>query len=91
MAGGTSFSKIVGNIQALFDRLGRDQVEGALDHFAQVEGLVLQVHLPGFDLAEVQDVVDDGQQGITAVADDLGELALFLRSTRYPAGGRSCR
>ena len=36
-------------------------------------------HLTGFDLREIEDVVDDGEQGPAAVASHRGELTLLGR------------
>ena len=59
-----------------------DQVERRFDALAQVEGLALDVQPPGLDLREVEDVVDDRQQRLAAVADGLGELALLVVERR---------
>ncbi|MEZ4560022.1 MAG: hypothetical protein R2854_26865 [Caldilineaceae bacterium] len=45
---------------------------------AQVERALFQHQLVGLDLGEVQDVVDDDQQRVAAVADDVGEFPLLL-------------
>ena len=37
----------------------------------------LQLHLAGFDLGKVQDIVDDREQGVAAVADDRCKFLLF--------------
>ena len=47
----------------------RDEVERRLDALAQVERLRLDVHAPGLDLREVEDVVDDREQRVAGVAD----------------------
>ena len=65
-------------VELLFGGAGREQVDGALQTLAQVKGGVFQLHLSGFDLGEVQDVVDDRQEGIPAGADDLHKLLLRL-------------
>src|SRR5690606_41401945 len=48
-----------------------------LDRVAHREGVKLQLHLPGFNLREVEDVVDDGQQVLAAGAERLHVLALL--------------
>ncbi len=53
------------------------QVQRRFDTFAQVEGLVLHIHLACFDLAEVENVVDDGKKCIARIADGFGIVALF--------------
>ena len=61
---------------------GAHQVERRLHAIAQVEGLRLDVHAPGFDLREVEDVVDDGQQRVAAVADGGRVVALLVVERR---------
>ena len=61
----------------LLDCLGRNQVHGGLDALANVEGLRLDVHPAGLDLREVEDVVDDREQGVARVADSPRVLALL--------------
>ncbi len=69
----------VGQVQPFLRGFGGQQFQGALHALAQVKRLAFQLHLAGLDFGKVQDVVDDGQQGIGAVADSLGEFSL-LRS-----------
>ena len=81
----------VGDVQVLLGRARADQVERRLDALAQVEGVALDVHAPGLDLREVEDVVDDRQQRVAAVADGGGEVALLVRRAACRAAARSCR
>ena len=67
----------IGQIQTFFRRLGCQKIEGALDALAQVERLVLQLHLARLDLGKVEDIVDHREQGISALADGLDELVLL--------------
>ena len=67
----------VGDVEALLGRARADQVERRLDALAQVERLRLDVHAPGLDLREVEDVVDDRQQRVARVADRRGVVALL--------------
>ena len=67
----------VGGVQMLFDGARRDEVERGFDALAQVEGLRLDVHAAGFDLREVQDVVDDGQQRVAGFADGRDVVVLL--------------
>ena len=46
------------------------------------EGMVLQVKFAGFNLGEVQDIVDDGQQRIGATAGGFDVIALFVCQVR---------
>ena len=68
----------VGEIEPLLSRSCRYEVQRCLHTFAEVERLGLEVHPPRLDLTEVQHVVDDGQQGVPARADDLRVVALLL-------------
>jgi hypothetical protein len=61
----------------LLGRTAGDEVQRRLHAFAQVERLALDVHAPGLDLREVEDVVDDGQQRVAAVADGGRVVALL--------------
>ena len=52
-----------------------------VDHFVDAGGerkrLLLEHDLAGLDLGEVEDLVDQGEQGVAALADGLDVLALF--------------
>ena len=52
---------------------------GAAGQFGRVEGRGLQLQLPGFDLRQVEHVVENGQQGLAGLLDDLHPLALNRR------------
>jgi len=73
---------LIGQVEFLLTGLDAQQVQCRLHALAQVEGLLLQLHLAGLDLGEVQDVIDDGQQGIPTAADRLGEVALLASEGR---------
>ena len=72
----------VGDVETLLGRARADQVERRLDALAQVERMRLDVHPPGLDLREVEDVVDDRQQRVAGVADGRGEVALLVVERR---------
>ena len=55
-----------------------EQVGGFLEQGAQVEIDDLEIELAGLDLGKVENVVDQPQQSIGAVADGLGKLQLTL-------------
>jgi hypothetical protein len=69
-------------VELLLGGARADQVERRLDALAQVERMRLDVHPPGFDLREVEDVVDDRQQRIARIADRRRELALVVGERR---------
>ena len=71
-------------------RLLGQHVDRVLDRAAQVEIDLLEAQLPGLDLREVQDVVDDRQQRVAARLDRLGE-SRCVAASRCRAAGRSCR
>ena len=68
----------VGDVESFFDGAASREVQCGFDAFTQVKGLVFHIHLARFDLAEVEDVIDDGEQCIARVADGLSVVALFL-------------
>ena len=82
---------LVGQLQPFLGSLDAQQVQRRFHALAQVEGLPFQLKLAGLDLGEVQDVVDDGEQGVAAVAHRLGEVALLGGRAVCRAAGRSCR
>ena len=51
----------------------------------------VQVELAGLDLGEVEDVVDDAEQGVGRLADHLQVVALLGASGRCRGPARSCR
>lgn len=55
------FGDMVGEVEVLAGGLHGEEVERLLDGRAQIERQVLHLHLAGFDIGEVQDVVDDGE------------------------------
>ena len=75
---GSPVAEHVCQVEALLGGPRRHEVERPLDAFPEVEGLRLQIEPPRLDLREVQDVVDDGQERVAALADDLGIFALLV-------------
>ena len=69
-------------LDLLLPRTRRDDVERALDALPEIERLLLELELARLDLRVVEDVVDHVEQGVSARADDLGELALLGRQLR---------
>ncbi len=63
-------------LDALLVRALREQVDDFLDHLADVEILGLEPQLAGFDLREVENVVDDGEQRVRRALDGGREAAL---------------
>ncbi len=70
---------LVRQLESLLGGFCREQVQGILDAVPQIKRCFLQVQLPGFDLREVQDVVDDGEKRFAAVVDSLRVSLLFVR------------
>ena len=64
-------------IDAFFPALHGDAIDGLLDHDGEIEGVIFQFELARLDLGEVEDFADDGEQGVGAVADGLGVVALL--------------
>src|SRR5204863_10075140 len=50
---------------------------------ANVEGLFFQLEFAGFDFGKVEDIIDDGEQRIAAVANRFDQLALFGGQFRF--------
>ena len=67
----------VHELQPALGRHRRHQVEGALDRAPELERLVVQVDLARLDLGEVEDVVDDREQGVGRRLDRLGVVRLL--------------
>ena len=61
----------------LLDGARGHEIQGRLDALAQVERLRLDVHAPGFDFREIEDIVDDGQQRVAGFADG-GDVVVLL-------------
>src|ERR1022692_347176 len=58
-------------------RLGAQGLDGLFHDAARVEVHVLQGELPGLDLGQVQDVVDERHQRLSAGVDHAGVISLF--------------
>jgi hypothetical protein len=56
-------------LEVLLLGLGAAEVEDGLDDGADVDRGVLELDAAGLDLGVVEDVVDDGEEGVAAVAD----------------------
>ena len=86
--GGGAVADQIGEVEPLLGGAGGHEIERGLDALAEVERLGLELELPRLDLGEVEDVVDDGQERVAALADDLRVLALLVvqgRSEEEPA------
>jgi hypothetical protein len=69
-------------VDPLFRRARSQEIERRLDTFAQIEWLLLQVELAGLDLRKVQNVVDNREQCVAAVANRLDKLILLAGERR---------
>src|SRR5205085_3512224 len=67
----------VGQIDLFFSGPGGQQVERILDAGANVERLLFQFEFSRFDFRKVEDVVDNGQECVAAVANGFDQFALF--------------
>ena len=67
----------VRRIEMLFDGTRRDEIQRRLHALAQIERLGLDIHAPGLDLREIEDVVDDRQQRIARLTDRRDVIALL--------------
>ncbi len=68
----------ISQIQPFLGGLGGQQVQRLFDAGVQLKGMAFQIQFPGFDFGKVQNVVDDGQQGVGAAAGRLDVFALFV-------------
>ncbi len=64
-------------LQSLLRRLRREQRRRTLHDLDQIEVDRFELDLAGFELRDIEDVVDDGQQRFRTVAHHLGIFALF--------------
>ena len=72
-----------GEFQALGMGARGQQLHHVLDDLVEVEVQRLGLELAGLDLREVQDVVDDGQQGVARAFDHFEALALLGAKPRF--------
>lgn len=68
----------IGDVQVLLGSAAADEVQRRLHTVTQIKGLRLDVHTTGFDLREVEDIVDDSEQGFAGIADGAGVIALLV-------------
>ncbi len=54
-----------------------EEFHGAFDAVDDIEGHGFDGEFTGFELGEVEDVVDEGEEGVCAAADGFAEVALF--------------
>ena len=79
---GTSAWSMHASSSPLLAARSASKFEHVLDGCTQVEVNHLQVQLARFDLGEIQDVVNDGQERLPGLADGLGILVLCGRQRR---------
>ena len=84
-------ANVAGQFQALAVRAHGQRLHRVAQAFAQVEVDAVQLELARLDLGEVEDVVDQPQQGVARFGDDLEEVALLGARAGCPAPVRSCR
>ncbi len=68
---------VAGQLQPLLMGAQGERLHRVAQAFAEVEPLPLQHELPRLDLGEVEDVVDDREQGLARIADGGEVLALL--------------
>ena len=73
---------LIDEINLLLARFRAEQIESFLDAVAEIHGLMFELQLAGFDLREVENVVDDREQGFRAGIDRVHVTALI--------GGERC-
>ncbi len=78
-AGGDGWSHGGRYPQLLGARLGGHQIDDAAHDIVQCELDDLQLELARFQLGEIKNVIDDGEQGIARVSDRFDVVALLVR------------
>jgi len=74
--------EFVEQVETLFGGFGREQVQCFFDTGAEVQGTLFEFQFAGFDFGKVQNVIDDREQGFSAGADSLYEIALVMLKVR---------
>jgi hypothetical protein len=69
-------------IDFLAPRRHGQEVDHFIDAGGQGKRFLLEFDLPGLDLREVENLVDQSEQGVAALADGFDVLALFRRQRR---------
>ena len=80
-----------GQLQPLCGRAGRQRVQCCAERFPQVERQLLQLQFAGFDLGEVENVVEHRQQRVGRRFDDVLVFALFGGEVGIEQAARSFR
>jgi hypothetical protein len=68
---------VVGELEFFGRGLEGEEVEGLFEAEGEFEGRALELHLAGLDFGEIEDVVDDGEEGFAGGADGVDEVALL--------------
>jgi hypothetical protein len=77
-------------LKPLVMRLRRNDVAGLIDRLGQLEVVGVDFQPAGFDLGEVQDVVDHGHQGVTGGSGGAYVFTLFRVEVRpFEQGGHT--
>ena len=66
-----------GEVEVFFSGGGGDGFDGVFDAGDEAEGSGFEVHATGLDFGEVEDVIDDDEEGFCAAADGGDEVALL--------------
>ncbi len=77
MLRGERFVDVIVQLDVFLGRLEGEDGHGFLEQFLEVHGNLLEVHLLGFELGEIEDVVDEMEEGFAAGADHADELQLL--------------
>ena len=88
---GVSAGHLPSQLQVLLVGAERHGLQAFGQAAAEFKRDLLQRQLAGFDLGQVQDVVQQAQQGIAGFQHHLQVFPLLRVRVRYPARTRSCR
>ena len=75
--GGDVGGDVIRELEFFRGGLEGEEVEGLFEAEGELEGGALEFHLAGLDFGEIEDVVDDGEEGFAGGADGVDEVALF--------------
>src|SRR5437867_13337807 len=73
-----SIIQLVSEVQLVLRGFGGQQFEGLLDASPEVEGMLFKIEFTRLDFGEIEDVVDDRDQGVGGTVDGFNEVALLV-------------
>ena len=65
-------------VEVFLSGFGSQEFECLFNAGVEFEGMMFQFELAGFDFGEIEDVIDDGQEGVGAAAGGFNVVTLFV-------------